>query len=244
MEWSDDAIVLSARKHGEGAIILNLLTLERGHWSGLVRGGASKRNRGLFEPGNFVRATWTARLEDHLGNFRCEAETATAAAVMHDPLRLSALSAACAMADACLPEREAHRPAYEGLAVLLGCLGDDDPAWPTIYAKWELGLLQELGFGLDINQCAVTGAAENLAYVSPRSGRAVTEEGAGVYKDRLFPLPEFLISSGYTGDYHEIAQALDITGHFLARDVFVHNRHQTPKARDRFTALLHQRLAP
>jgi len=234
MEWTDDAIVLSTRKHGEGAIILHVLTRERGHWSGLVRGGASVRARGLYEPGNTIRATWTARLEEHLGAFRCELSRATAAAVMVDALRLSALSAACAIADAALPDREAHRPAFEGLQILLSALEAEDPAWSTVFAKWELGLLRELGFGLDLSECAVTGETTGLEYVSPRSGRAVTGVGAGNYKDRLFPLPAFLTESGTLGTWREVRDALAMTGYFLARDIFVHNRHRTPKARDRF----------
>ncbi|MFQ5765775.1 MAG: DNA repair protein RecO, partial [Rhodospirillales bacterium] len=169
MDWTDDGIVLSARKHGETSAIVTLLTRAHGRHLGLVRGGAGKRARGMLQPGNRVQARWRARLPEHLGTFTCELTEAFAAASLRDRLKLAGLSAACAMADAALPEREPHAAVFEGLLALLSVLQDED--WPSAYVKWEMGLLGELGFGLDLSACAATGTNDQLAYVSPKSGR-------------------------------------------------------------------------
>jgi len=162
MQWSDDGIVLSARKHGESSAIVQLLTRGQGRHAGLVRGGAGRSKRGVLQPGNEVRATWRARLEDHLGSYTVEPVRARAAQVMDDPLRLAALSSACAVAEAALPERERHPAAYDGFLLLLNAI-EQDEHWPHIYVRWELGLLGELGFGLDLAACAQTGEVDGLA---------------------------------------------------------------------------------
>jgi len=237
MEWHDDGIVLAARKHGESSAIVTLLTRHHGRHLGLVRGGAGRRKRGLFQPGNMVRATWRARLAEHLGSFTCEMTEAVAAPLMDDRLRLAALSAACAVADVALPEREAHGPVYEGLGVLLGALNQE--SWPSVYVKWELGLLQELGFGLDFSCCAATGTTENLTFVSPKTGRAVSEEAAAPFRKALLSLPPFLLETGRTGAADDIFQGLKLTGFFLDRHVFVQNRSgQAPNARRRLLDLV------
>ena len=232
MEWSDDAIVLSARKHGETSLIVSLLTRHHGRHAGLVRGGSSRRNRGLFEPGNHVRAHWRARLEEHLGAYQCELTKAVAAEWMDDRLKLSALSSVCAVSDVALPERESHTPLYEGLLVLISSFADNQ-LWPTVYVKWELGLLQELGFGLDFSSCAATGNTENLAYVSPKSGKAVSVAAAEPYKNVLLDLPEFLLKDGQTGSKSEVYQALKLTGYFLERHAFGTYPGHAPDARAR-----------
>jgi len=233
MEWHDDGIVLAARKHGESSAIVTLLTREHGRHLGLVRGGAGRRKRGLFQPGNRVHATWRARLAEHLGSYTCEMTEAVSAPFLDDPARLAALSAACAVADAALPEREDHAPVYEGLLILLESIASD--AWPTVYVKWELGLLQELGFGLDFSCCAATGTMENLAFVSPKSARAVSTEAAAPYKKSLLPLPAFLLESGRPGTPESIVEGLKLTGYFLAKEVFSHGKSgAAPAARDRF----------
>jgi DNA repair protein RecO (recombination protein O) len=212
MEWHDDAIVLAARKHGESSAIVTLLTRDHGRHLGLVRGGMGRRKRGLFQPGNQVRATWRARLAEHLGSF--------------------ALSAACAVADAALPERETHAPVFEGMEILLDSMAGN--LWPTIYVKWELGLLQELGFGLDFSCCAATGTTENLIYISPKSGRAVSAEAAEPYRKSLLPLPSFLLEAGIEGPPDGISDGLKLTGYFLERHVFSHTRSgMAPAARQR-----------
>jgi DNA repair protein RecO (recombination protein O) len=233
LDWSDDAIVLSARKHGETSLITNLLTRDHGRHSGLVRGGANQRNRGLFEPGNLVRVHWRARLSDHLGTFQCELTKAVAADLMENRLKLSGLCSICAVSDVALPEREAHRALYESFLILIDTFPDNF-LWPTIYVKWELGLLQELGFGLDFSSCAVTGETKNLAFVSPKSGKAVTINAAAPYKHLLLKLPSFLTQSNKTGTIEDIQQALKLTGYFLNRHAFGTYPGNAPAARNRF----------
>lgn len=232
MEWSDDAVVLSARKHGESSLIVSLLTQHHGRHSGLVRGGSSRRNRGLFEPGNFVRAQWRARLPEHLGTFTCELTEAIAAELLMDRLKLAGLSAVCAIADTAVPEREPQGSLYQGLVVLLRSF-EDDRYWPTIYVRWELGLLQELGFSLDFTCCASTGQKNNLKYVSPKSGRAVSDEAGEPYKDVLLPLPGFLLENDRYASGEEIRQALKLTGYFLNRHAYAPTSSQLPEARNR-----------
>ncbi|MDD9877241.1 MAG: DNA repair protein RecO [Magnetovibrio sp.] len=233
MEWHDDGIVLAARKHGESSAIVTLLTAEHGRHLGLVRGGAGRRKRGLFQPGNRVRATWRARLAEHLGSYGCELLEAVSAEWLDDADRLAGLSAACAVADVALPERETHRPVYDGFQVLLDAIRTE--AWPTVYVKWELGLLQELGFGLDFRCCAATGATEDLTHVSPKSGRAVSAAAAEPYRQSLLALPPFLLESGATGGPGEIAEALKLTGYFLDRHVFAQTKSGlAPAARQRW----------
>lgn len=237
MDWSDDAIVLSARKYGETSLIANLLTSCHGRHSGLVRGGTSRRNRGLFEPGNLIRVHWRARLSDHLGTYKCELTRAVAADLLESRLKLSGLSSICAVTDVALPEREAHRPLYDSFLILIDTFFDDS-LWPTIYVKWELGLLQELGFGLDFSSCAATGKTENLAFVSPKSGKAVSIEAAGPFKHVLLKLPKFLTHSGQIGTIEEIHQALKLTGYFLNRHAFGTYPGHNPDARTRFVERL------
>ncbi|MGB0555519.1 MAG: DNA repair protein RecO, partial [Alphaproteobacteria bacterium] len=171
MDWQDDGIVLSLRKHGESSVVVHLLTREHGRHSGLVRGGNSKKQRGVLQPGNEVHANWRARLEEHLGNFSVELLDGHTGRVLSDPSRLAAMSSACALLDICLPEREPYPNLFASLKALL--LVFPDEGWQGAYVAWELSLLTELGFGLDLSACAATGVTENLIYVSPKSGRAV-----------------------------------------------------------------------
>ncbi|MBU0726748.1 MAG: DNA repair protein RecO [Alphaproteobacteria bacterium] len=237
MDWTDDGIVLGARPYGEGSIIVSLLTRERGRHAGLVRGGASGRSRGLYQPGNFVRASWRARLSEHLGNFTCEMLTAQAAGYMDDPVKLAALSSACAVADGSLPEREPHPAVYEGLLALIELLDSD--VWPAAYVKWEIGVLADLGFGLDLSRCAATGLNDQLAYVSPRTGRAVSLSAGEPYRDRMLKLPGFLIGRG-SYQTTDILDGLEMTGHFLDRHVFGLQNQPLPAARTRFIDRLKQ----
>ncbi len=236
MEWNDAGIVLSARKHGETSAILTLLTRAHGLHAGLVRGGAGKRARGVLQPGNRVEARWRARLSEHLGTFTCELTATFAAALLDDPPRLAGLSAACAVVEAALPERQPHAAVFDGLVAFLGALGSD--AWPSAYVKWELGLLRELGFGLDLSRCAATGQSDQLAYVSPKSGRAVSRPAAEPYKARLLPLPPFLLAEGKTGDAGQVADGLRLTGYFLDRHVFGQRDRPPPPARLRLAGRL------
>ena len=235
MDWSDEGIVLSARKHGESAAIVTLLTRAHGRHLGLVHGGAGRRGRGVYQPGNRVAARWRARLAEHLGTYVCELERSVAAAFLDDPARLAGLSAACAVAEATLPERESHPAVFEAMLALLEAF--ETPGWDQAYVRWELGLLQELGFGLDLSKCAATGVKDALAYVSPRTGRALSLSAGGRWRDRLLPLPGFLIGQPGAGT---VADGLALTGYFLERHVLSPGQRSLPAARTR----LAERFAP
>lgn len=231
MEWTDSGFILLARRHGESAAIVEVLTREHGRHAGLVRGGQSPRRRALLQPGNAVAVTWRARLPEHLGTIECELERAHAAHFLDDPERLAALAAASALVAACLPEREPHGDVYRSFAGLVDAL-DLEAAWAVRYVAWECDLLAALGFGLDLSCCAVTGATDDLAYVSPRTGRAVSREAAEPYRDKLLPLPDFLTRAS-PAEPAGIAAGLALTGHFLHRHVMQPQGRNLPEARER-----------
>ncbi len=236
MEWTDDGFVLAVRPHGETSAIVSLLTREHGRHPGLVRGGAGRRMRGVLQAGNLLRATWRGRLEEHLGSYAVEPLQAFSADLLRDALRLAALSAACAVAERALPEREPHAAVFDGLGILLAALSGEQ--WPSVYVKWELGVLTELGYGLDLSSCAATGRNDDLAYVSPRSGRAVSLAAGEPYRDKLLALPAFLLGAGDEGDAAAIAAGLRITGHFLERHLFAPQGSPLPAARLRLAERL------
>ena len=190
MEWSDTGIVLSARRHGESAAVVSLLTEHHGRHAGLVQGARGRRGRGLYEPGNTLAARWQARLAEHLGRYTCELVRAQSSVLLDDPPRLAALAAVCALTEATLAERHPYPQVYRALGHLLDAL-EANERWAETVVRWELVLLGELGFGLDLSACAATGAVEGLAYVSPRSGRAVSREAGAPYVEKLLPLPPF-----------------------------------------------------
>lgn len=229
MDWSDEGIVLHVRPHGESSAILELLTRDHGRHMGLVRGGGSKRMRGVLQPGNTLSVTWRARLQEHLGNYTAEPVAQRVATVLADRQALAGLTSSAALASAVLPEREAHQRVYDGLTILLDALDEPD-TWPAILVRWELGLLEDLGFGLDLGSCALTGETENLAYVSPRSGRAVTAEAAGTYKERLLRLPRFLTGGG-KASAEDVQDGLRLTGFFLEKRVFAPSDKPLPVPR-------------
>jgi DNA repair protein RecO (recombination protein O) len=235
MEWEDDGIVLALRRHGENAGIVSLLTRGHGRHPGLVHGAAGKANRGLLQPGNTVKAWWRGRLPEHLGSYRCELVHAHAAALLDDAARLAALASATSLCEVVLPERQPHPAAFAALTALLSALASEP--WPSVYVHWELALLRDVGFGLDLTACAATGATEDLAYVSPKSARAVSRKAGEPYADKLLPLPRFLIEGG-EGDRAAIFAGLRLTGFFLDRFVFGPHSHAMPAARlrlvDRF----------
>lgn len=239
MEWNDDAIVLSSRAHGENGAILELLTRDHGRHMGLVRGGASRRVKPTLQPGNNVHVQWRARLEEHLGSFACELARARAGELMDSREALAGLNAFTAILNAAMPEREAHAPVFVSGEILLDAMVAHDAAhWLPLYVRWEAGLLEALGFGLDLSECAATGAKSDLGYVSPKTGRAVSRDGAGIYANRLFRLPRFLLDSGADEPRKEdIAAGLALTGHFLLERVLKPHGKEMPKARLRLDTI-------
>jgi DNA repair protein RecO (recombination protein O) len=241
MDWRDQGILLSMRRHGEGSAIIEVFTEDHGRHAGVVRGGASRRIAPALQPGAQLDLTWRARLEDHLGTYQTEPLRSRAAAAMSGRLPLAGLNAVTALLSFCLPEREVHQPLYHRTVALLDLLGQDE-IWPLAYLHWELALLEEMGFGLDLTTCAVTGASDGLVHVSPRTGRAVSARGAGEWADRLLPLPPCLSGHGPAPDA-EIAQGYRTTGHFLQRHLApaLGNR-PLPEARARFVEAFIRRL--
>src|SRR3954451_3886748 len=237
MQWSDTGFVLETRRHGESALIVELLTRERGRHAGLVRGGQSPRRRALLQPGNEIAVTWRGRLTEHLGTLDCELVAPHAARFLDDPGRLAALNAAVELLLAALPEREPHPDCHASFAALLGALEATTVSttnWASAYVVWECELLAAVGFGLDLARCAVSGTNQDLAYVSPRTGRAVSRETGAPYKDRLLPLPAFLWRAGKPGPPADIVAGLTLTGHFLRHHVLEPQRGQLPESRERF----------
>lgn len=239
MQWSDEGVVLAARRHGESALLVHLLTRGHGRHAGLVRGGQRPRLRPAYEIGNRLLVAWRARLAEHLGSLTGELVQGHAARLLDDGARLACLAAAAAVAEAALPEREPHPVAYEGLLVLLGAL-DADAGWAVGYVEWELALLAELGFGLDLARCAATGATADLVHVSPKSGQAVSAAAGEPYRDRLLRLPPFLLPAPHAAaaSPQDVADGLALTGFFLERRVFAPEGRDLPAARSRFVDVL------
>lgn len=232
MEWSDDAIVLSVRGHGETSAIVDVLTREHGRHAGLVRGGASRKSRATLQPGNSLHVVWRARLAEHLGSYAAEPARLRSGQLMEHRAALAGLNAFAAVAAAVLPEREPHRAVYEAALVLLEAMTDGEFAdWAPLYVRWEAGLLDELGFGLDLSQCAATGATDDLTHVSPRSGRAVSRGAAEPYRERLFALPAFLLGSQNSVTAADLMAGLQLTGHFLHERVLAPHGKRMPAAR-------------
>jgi DNA repair protein RecO (recombination protein O) len=220
MEWSDEGTIIGVRRHGESAVILEVMTRLHGRHLGLVRGGRSARQQPVLQPGNAVAVTWRARLEDQLGEYRVELLASHAARLMAQPVALYGLATVAALLRL-LPERDPHPALHEGLGVLVEHL-DEPTLAPALLIRFELAMLSELGFGLSLDRCAVTGAREMLSHVSPKSGRAVSRAAAGPWLDRLLPLPAFL-SEGQGMAAPSVADILAgfaLTGFFLRRDVF------------------------
>ena len=234
MEWSDEGIVLGLRPFGENGAILEALTREHGRHAGLVRGAMSKRVKGALEPGNMVKLGWRGRLDQQLGGYTVELSTARAAQFFDDALKLGGLQSACAICAALLPERELHLRVFEGLEQLLAKIGErTSPAWVEDYVRFELVLLEDLGFGLDLAECAVTGGTNDLRFVSPKTGRAVSTGAAEPYRDRLLRLPGFLAPENMPLAANDLVDGLALTGFFLDRVALEHGV-ALPQARARF----------
>lgn len=241
MEWRGTGILLNVRHHGETSAIIEVFTEEKGRHAGVVRGGTSRKIAPILQPGAQLDVAWRARLEDHIGTFAVEPLRSRAALVMGNRLALAGLNAVTSLLSFCLPEREAHAALYRRTEQLLDLLGQDE-VWPLAYLRWELALLEDTGFGLDLSACAVTGTTEDLIYVSPRSGRAVSAKGAGDWADRLLPLPPVLRGIG-DGSDQEVAAAFETTGHFLSAHLAQNlGTRPLPDARARFVTVFTRRI--
>jgi DNA repair protein RecO (recombination protein O) len=217
MEWTDEGIVLGTRRHGEANAILEVLTRGHGRHLGLVRGGASSRLRPMLQPGNVVRTVWRARLDEHLGNYTVEPLQLHAASMLGAPhvvYGVIHLAALCRL----LPERDPHPEVHDWLAAALLQLDEPLTAGAEV-VRFELKMLAELGFGLDLSSCAATGTRDDLGYVSPRSGRAVSRGAGEPWHDRLLRLPPFLLDEAGTPTASDLADGFALTGFFLARHV-------------------------
>ena len=230
MEFEDDAFVLSARVHGETGAIVELLTSLHGRWAAHVAGGASRRIKPMLQAGARVLVRYRARTADQLGSATLEAMSEGPAALFDDPDALAGLSAAAAVAAGALPEREPHPGAFLAFEALAQALQAVE-IWPAVFVRFEAGLLEELGFGLDLSRCAATGSTDDLVYVSPKTGRAVCREAGEPYKAKLLPLPRFMLSAQGGLDAGDVAAGFDLTGHFLEQFVFGPLNRPLPPAR-------------
>ncbi len=239
--WQDQGIVLSVRRHGENGAIVSLLTKGYGRHAGYVRGAQGKAMRGTLEAGNLVDANWQSRVAENLGSLSLELVYAPAARIMSDPLKLAALQAACALCDAALPEREAHAGLFHGLSALFETLETD--VWGAAYVMWEIAFLKELGFSLDLSRCAGGSDSDDLIYVSPKTGRAVSREAGEAYKDRMLPLAAFLSPCGGGADEAAVMDGLAMCAHFLEHWAFAHHYSGIPEQRLLFTQRFAKTLA-
>ena len=236
-EWTDKAIVISVRPHGEANAVVNLLTEERGRHAGLVQAGLSRKNKNIVMIGNLVQADWRARLADQLGTVKLEPISTSSATYLDDPIKLAGLGAICALLETSLPEREPQPMIWQSTNALLDILTlSEDQSWLQYFIRWELGILAGTGFGLALDRCAVTGATVGLAYISPKTGHAVTEAAAGTFKDRLLSLPSFLGGTEILEE--EIQAGLSITSHFLRKHIFDLMNKDLPPARQRLERLI------
>ena len=230
--WDEQGVILSLRPHGENGLIISILTEKYGRHVGYVPGGQSRTRRMGLEPGAVVSAHWQARLLDQMGTFSLEPVRQPASLLMDDAVKLAALLSACSLCETTLPEREAHPALYHGLLALLDQL--DSEMWGPAYVAWEIALMRELGFALDLTRCAGGGDAGNLHYMSPKSGVAVSAEAGMIYKAKLLPLPEFLKSNpniDQIGRVEDVLTGLAMTGYFLEHWVFNHHNTGVPEAR-------------
>lgn len=242
MEWRDQGILLSVRRHGETSAIIDVFTVDHGRHAGIVRGGTSRKIAPILQPGAQLDVSWRARLEDHLGSYTVEPLRSRAAAALADRMSLAGLNAVTALLAFALSEREANARLYKQSEQLLDLLGQNE-IWPLAYLRFEMALLEASGVGLDLSACAVTGVNENLCYISPRTGRAVSEQAAGEWVDKLLPLPPILKGEGEGSDF-EIVDALQTTGYFLNEKLAPNlGNRNLPDARGRYVDLFSKQIS-
>jgi len=235
MQWRDEALILGGRRFGESGLILDVLTATKGRRSGLVYG----EKRAQYEPGNGVDLSWTGRLEEQLGRFDvAEVSVSRAARYLDNPDALAAITTVSTILRGAVDEGDTAGSALYGPTTLLLDALESWAVWPALYARWELGLLSALGFGLDLDQCALSGANDGLTHVSPKTGRAVRGSEAADYVDRLFPLPAFLLQSNAMTEAREIKDALTLTGYFLEQRLFGAVHKPLPESRARLVKKL------
>jgi DNA repair protein RecO (recombination protein O) len=237
MEWTDEGTIIGLKAHGESAVILEVMTRHHGRHLGLVRGGRSQKAQGALQPGNSVALTWRARLEEHLGDYRVELIASHAARLMAAPVALYGLATIAGLLRL-LPERDPHPGLHEALGVLVAHLDEAEMA-PALIIRFELAMLAELGFGLDLARCAVTGSADELSHVSPKSGKAVSRPAAEPYRDRLLALPAFLAEGqgGRRPSPADLLAGFALTGFFLRRHIFEPRGLREPPERARLIEL-------
>ena len=242
INWEDEAIILKVTAFGENAAIVNIFTEKNGKYAGLVRGAKAQAMRSLLQIGNKVKATWRARLSEHLGTFKLEPIKSMATNFFDDPLKLLGLTSAVAIIDQALPDREPAQEVWQGLLALLETITDhDEYIWLAAYIRWEIGFLGETGFKLGLDKCVVTGDIEDLSFVSPKSGCAVSDGAGGQYRDKLLPLPSFLTPKGFK-EPKEFSEGLQLTEYFFQRHVFGVYNKPIPSPRQRLferVAMLH-----
>lgn len=238
IQKQDTGIITKIDRFGEHSLILSVFTEHNGLMRGIVRQGHNAKGKAVtYQIGAFTEVLWSARLDEHLGNFTLNIIKSYASSIMNNYLYLEGLSAVLAEISLCLPERQPFQGLFKELKILLDNLNQD--VWPALFVIWEKSLLSELGFSMDLEKCALTGETENLAFVSPRTARAVTEKAAGVWKDKLLPLPAFMLEKKIVSvNFTEIAKGLDLTGFFLNKYVFL---NKEPAARTRFYSLIRKK---
>lgn len=245
-QWEDCGIVISVSRYGEQSAIVRLLTQQHGFYPAMVKGAFGKSARGVYQPGNVVHVRWQARLEEQLGHFQCELLRSHTAELLSDPLALHVMNAVVAMISTCVPERINEDEIYNNIINILNYIqaNDEDNSLLLGYARFEFLLLQALGFGLDLEECAATGRcdAAELIYVSPKSGRAVSREAGEPYKDRLLSLPEFLKQEEAQADMRQLLDGLALTGYFLEGWVLHPEGKKMPDARKQLLNLLSKKI--
>ena len=242
MDWREEGVLLAVRKHGETSAIIDVFTEGHGRHAGVVRGGTSRKIAPILQPGAQIDVAWRARLEDHLGAFTVE-PVRSRADLMGARDTLAAMNAVTSLLSFVLPERETHANLYRRTLAVLDMIGNGD-FWRLGYLRWELALLDDLGFGLDLGRCAVTDRSDNLVFVSPKSGRAVSRAGAGEWADRMLPLSPALVGMGEGGD-RDILDGLQVTGHFLGQHFApTLGDRPLPAARQRFIDLIARGVRP
>lgn len=241
MEWRDEGIILGTRKHGETSAILEVMTRTHGRHLGVVRGGRSRKQQPVLQAGNRVDLLWRARLDEHLGTFQAEPLELNAARLFHSAIAVYGLQTLAAHLRL-LPERDPHQALYDTFLVMLGHL-DEPVAAAELVVRFELLILEELGFGLDLSCCAATGTSDDLVYVSPKSGRAVSRTAGEPWRDRLLPLPAFLLQTGRRAAPPDVGDAFHLTGFFLTRHVYEPRGLGEPEARHSLIGALRKTLA-